>query len=50
MINKNTLEKLKMLYSEKYGIKLSNQDAIKVSTKLINLMRFLLKPKTNDIL
>jgi hypothetical protein len=44
MINKNILEKLKMLYSEKYGIKLSNQDAIKVSTKLIKLMRFLLKP------
>ena len=44
MINKYILEKAKKLYSEKYGVNLTDEMATKLMIDLTNLMKVLLKP------
>lgn len=46
-MSKELLEKFKKLYLDKYGIELTNEEATRMSTDLINLMKVLLK-KEND--
>ncbi len=45
MISKELLEKFKMLYQEQFDILLSDEEATKMATDLVNLMRVLLKPE-----
>lgn len=49
MISKELLEKFKKLYLEKYGIKLTDEQATKDATDFLNLMRILVKPDPNEI-
>ena len=44
MISNEMLEKFKKLYLEKYNISLTNEEATRMATDLVNLMRILLKP------
>jgi len=44
MISKELLEKFKMLYQEQFNILLNDEEATKMATDLVNLMRVLLKP------
>ncbi len=44
MISKELLEKFQKLYLEKFGVQLTDEEATKGATDLINLMRVLLKP------
>ena len=48
-MSKELLEKFKKLYFEKYGIKLSNEEATEMSNDLINLMKVLLKKDDEGI-
>lgn len=45
MITKELLEKFKKLYQEQFNISLTDEDATKMATDLVNLMRILLKPE-----
>lgn len=45
MINQEIREKFKKLYYEKFDITLSNEEATKMATDLINLVKVLLKPE-----
>ena len=45
MISKEILEKFKRLYKEKYDITLSDEEATRMSTDFLNLMKLLLNPK-----
>ena len=44
MVNNEQLEKFKSLYKRKYNITLSDEEATKMTTDLLNLMRVLIKP------
>ena len=44
MITKNIIDKGKKLYLEKYGVNLSDEEATRLMTDLVNLMKVLLKP------
>lgn len=44
MINKELLDKFKSLYKRKFNINLSDEEATKMTTDLLNLMRVLIKP------
>lgn len=45
MINEDILGKLKLLYLQKFKIKLSGEEATKVATDFLNLMKILLRPE-----
>jgi hypothetical protein len=45
MVTKELLEKFKTLYQEQFNISLTDEDATKMATDLVNLMRVLLKPE-----
>lgn len=47
MISKELLEKFKNLYFTKFGVSLTDEEATKASTDLINLMKVLLKPSSS---
>ena len=49
MVSKETLDKLKSLYVEKFKIVLSDKEARKITKDLLNLMSTLIKsePQTN---
>lgn len=44
MISKKQLEKFKQLYRDKFGMELTNQDALEKATKLVRLMEIIYKP------
>jgi len=44
MVNNEQLEKFKSLYKRKYNITLTDEEATKMTTDLLNLMRVLIKP------
>ncbi len=44
MISKELLDKFKKLYKEKFDINLTDEQATKMATDLVNLMRVLLRP------
>ncbi len=44
MISKELLQKFKTLYQEQFNISLTDEEATKMATDLVNLMRVLLKP------
>jgi len=48
MVSKEKLEKFKRLYELKYNISISNEEATKMATDLINLMQVLLKPDSPE--
>jgi len=43
-MNNELREKFKKLYYKKFNIRLTDEEATKISTDLINLMKVLLKP------
>ena len=44
MVSNEILEKFKNLYLKKYNISLTNEEATRMATDLVNLMRILLRP------
>lgn len=44
MVNKELLDKFKSLYKRKFDINLSDEEATKMATDLVNLIRILIKP------
>ncbi len=48
MVDTNIKEKFKKLYYDKFNIQLSNEEATKAFTDLINLMDILLTPDPLD--
>lgn len=44
MISNEILEKFKNLYLKKYNVSLTNEEATRMATDLVNLVRILLKP------
>lgn len=44
MISNELLDKFKKLYKEKFDVTLTDEQATKAATDLVNLMRVLLKP------
>lgn len=49
MINKEILEKFKMLYKKKYDIDLTYEQTTQLANDLVNLMRVLLKPESKTV-
>lgn len=48
-MNNELREKFKKLYFEKFNIRLTDEEATKISTDLVNLMKVLLKPDKQNI-
>jgi hypothetical protein len=48
MVSAEMLDKFKRLYKVKYNISLTNEEAIEMSTALVNLMGILIKPESED--
>ena len=48
MINEEMLGKFKKLHFENYGIKLSDEEATKMATDFLNLMKILVKPLPHE--
>ncbi len=48
MVNKELLDKFKRLYQEEFEITLTDEEATKMSTDLINLVRVLISPPHQD--
>lgn len=48
MVSAEMLDKFKRLYKAKYNISLTNEEAIEMSTALVNLMGILMKPETEE--
>lgn len=46
MINKELLDKFKKLYKDKFDITLSDEQATRLATDWVNLMKVLIKPET----
>lgn len=44
MVSKETIEKFKKLYQDKFNVTVSDEEATQMATDLVNLMRVLLKP------
>ncbi|HZE87119.1 MAG TPA: hypothetical protein VE090_02820 [Methylomirabilota bacterium] len=44
MVSVEMLEKFKRLYLEKYNVSLTNEEATRMATDLVNLMKILLRP------
>jgi hypothetical protein len=44
MVSKEQLDKFKSLYQRKYNTSLTDEEATKMTTDLLNLMRVLIKP------
>ncbi len=44
MVSKEQLDKFKSLYQRKYKTSLTDEEATKMTTDLLNLMRVLIKP------
>lgn len=44
MVNRELLDKFKSLYKRKFNINLSDEEATKMATDLVNLIRVLIKP------
>jgi len=44
MVSAEMLEKFKKLYLEKYNVSLTNEEATRMATDLVNLMKILLRP------
>ena len=44
-MNQELLEKFKRLYKEKFDIELNDEEATKMSTDFLNLMKVLIRPK-----
>ncbi|MEX0616733.1 MAG: hypothetical protein WD231_02870 [Candidatus Woykebacteria bacterium] len=44
MVNRELLDKFKSLYKRKFDIDLSDEEATKMATDLMNLVRVLIKP------
>lgn len=48
MVSAEMLDKFKRLYQAKYNITLTNEEAIEMSTALVNLMGILIKPESEE--
>ncbi len=48
MINKESLDKFKMLYKEKFDVELTDEGATKMATDFLNLMKVLLRPEPKN--
>jgi hypothetical protein len=48
MVSQEFLEKFKNLYKEKFNIILTDEEATKLATDFLNLMRVLIRPKQNS--
>ena len=46
MISKEHLEKFKVLYKNRFGVEISDQEALEEGTKLLRLMKIIYKPMT----
>ena len=44
MVSKETIDKFKKLYQDKFNVTVSDEEATQMATDLVNLMRVLLKP------
>lgn len=44
MVSKELLEKFKTIYQEEFNIVLSDENAIKMATDLLNVMRIITRP------
>lgn len=52
MVSKELLDKFKSLYQRKFDITLTDEEATKMATDLVNLMRILVSPssqKNHDV-
>jgi len=47
MVSTEFLDKFKKLYKDKYNIILSDEEATRLGTHFLNLMKILIKPKPN---
>ena len=47
MVSTEFLDKFKKLYKDKYNIILSDEEATRLGTHFLNLMKILIKPKTS---
>ena len=47
MVSTEFLDKFKKLYKDKYNITLSDEEATRLGTHFLNLMRILIKPKAS---
>jgi len=49
MISKKSLEKFKKLYEKRFKEKISDQEALKRATRILNLYKLLYGPKSYDL-
>lgn len=47
MVSTEFLDKFKKLYKDKYNITLSDEEATRLGTHFLNLMKILIKPKAS---
>jgi len=48
MISEKALKEFKTIYKKKFGIELSDQDALESANKLLNLVEIIYKPMTKE--
>jgi len=48
MISKEHLERFKVLYKNRFGVEISDQEALEKGTSLIRLMELIYKPMTQE--
>lgn len=48
-LSKESIKEFKRIYKQKFGEEISDQDAYKQGTKLVNLIKIIYKPKKRNI-